>query len=333
MKIYRWLVAVLTFLFITPVFAAEPDLIAANLSEEYADSWEQYVPDVNGWEDELHGFVIPAKVPDGLRVPDYDIYLEHPDEELPDGVNLIFNIETQDIWYYTGVQEFPYSVPHDKWESLSTDQLLAVVLENQTLRDSWVWENDQVADILKDFMFENPGLEILFQREDFFSKSLEGYKSPTESNDICGIECLWLVDQIENGEYSVVKRAQIEQAVSLCGVPYSASISRYHVYDKYVAAESNFEYPFRQDETSDTGLSPLLDIYLYDPATITLPNNATVPALYDRRPDKNSYDRDQDDKNIAKGHNAILSSPGTVKYNCHSYAWFRPYTTIDTPHG
>ena len=241
--IYCWLTAILP----DPEYRIWPLLTDAVSSYNPELPLEELVPNVNGWRDEVHGLVIPAEPPEGLKLPDRYIYLLHPDEVAPDGMELhvVYDTEDKTTWYYADPSpfKFQFSISPAEWSSLPTDKLLDVVLEDILFHGSFAWVDNQPALILRSYLVRYPEVGILFSREDFFSESMKMYKAMKEDNHN-EIECLWSIDQLEHGEYSFVKRAQIEAAMVAVKLRSSFSyFDRPHVYDVFIDRHREYSHP------------------------------------------------------------------------------------------
>lgn len=212
-------------------------------------------------------------------------------------------------------------IPEDKLQSMTTEALLETVLAYPLITDYFAYNS--IEDACNIMYNEFNGFQELFSRKDLSSVLTEKYDeteilsaaraetaTPKEFFAASTIEYLFVCDEIINktvptnefSEINAVKSAEREEM----GIYSDAS----NVYDSYVKSTADAR-------GAGDNFTPV------SPGTIKTPKGSNVPGVYITSPELTQAEKAKWNKEFDEMYPlAKRVSGATVRYNCHSYAWY-----------
>lgn len=233
-------------------------------------------------------------------------------------------------------------IPEEKLQSMTTEALLETVL-NYPLLSTFITFNstDEAYNVIyQDFN----GLRELLDRDDVTEVFIEKYSgidvnktaqvSSSDSESFLlpsTLEFLLVCDQLNNGDFTVEETEKVSQLINKKNAE-KMETGKYSTY-------SNIYSNFMEDKLeSEQGLSINSAGDNWTPVSgIKTPKGSNVTGVYKRSPDYTTAEKNAIANDISLDFpNAKLISSATVKYNCHSYAWYQqstsnPYWINDAP--
>lgn len=230
-------------------------------------------------------------------------------------------------------------IPEKKLSVMTTDALLETVLNYPLIHDYLAFNtlNEALETMSSDFN----GLRALLARKDFTGTLLNEYSKANvmtsyqldlqdctemskESIDqfflTQTLEFLVSCDQMENGAYSVDEQKLFEKELN----EKEASRSNSGLYSDF--SDIYQEY---QSEKADLCSVKLMAGESYSTGYVYTPNGTTVTTLLNRSPEYTQSEILAINNSVANSYpNATFYSNASVKYNCHSYAWYQQSANI-----
>ncbi len=219
-------------------------------------------------------------------------------------------------------------IPEEKLANMTTEALLETVMNYPLIRDYIAFNSykDACNVMSKDFN----GFNELFSREDVTSVILSKYSSAhvVSANDLdtvdpasflepSTIEYLIVCDEIKNGEITGNEAelfAEIHAEKS-----FDRSVAEiYSIQSEVYSTYKSTETVTKAGETW-TAVSS---------GTVKTPKGSNVPEVYKRSPEMTTAEKNNTNNDIANRYpRATRIAQPTVKYNCHSYAWYSRSTS------
>lgn len=305
--------------------------------------------------------VIPsyAAEPDYSNLPNGMEYLGPAGEGFPDGQ---IRVLTQDgIEAYFNYGTGPVQFFDDNLDTISTQDILQKILNTNELYDTNYTSVKNYSKHLDYYLWRYPELKEVFARSDLSETLVNVYRQINAAQQISedsdseleqllapviqknmqlsSIEYLMIMDQEQNGEYSVSEKSNMIAAFEEAStplMPFSAFLSQttlkspYSTYQKYVMETGRFSCSFLFDDNEAAfptlrnmdNMSPLYD---YEEVQIRLPNNQIVIAQKGR-PELTDLEKAAANTADAIYRNKTQVGAPTRQYNCHSYAWWAQTT-------
>ena len=223
-------------------------------------------------------------------------------------------------------------IPEGKLSSMTTNALLETVMNYPYILDYTAFNSVQGA--YDTFSSDFNGFRELMQRKDLSNTLLHNYEKtkpatknfrsvadPTEFFKTSTFEFLICSDVIENGEYT---GADAEKLKTL-----TKEKSEAKLFSGLYSATSNVYTGFAADMglSSDSLITPMAGENAYA-GSVKTPKGTTVQTLYDRFPELTSVEKTNTNTYYGSIYpNAVRLAQPTVKYNCHSYAWYSQSTS------
>lgn len=230
-------------------------------------------------------------------------------------------------------------IPENKLSSMSTQALLETVLDYPYISDYKFFNT--ARDAYETFMTEFNGFAELMDRADLTEVLIEQYEVAdvmtkteydayvaSEQNDNVSftkkffytstLEFLLVCDDIHSGEQTERINTTIEELINQKATERLATglySVKSNVYDKYISDVT------RSNQETRVGAYGTY-------SSVLTPNGTSVLTIYDSFPDVDNDEAWAAHIEVLEDHpNVSYLSRATVKYNCHSYAWYSQTTT------
>lgn len=272
-----------------------------------------------------------------MLLPSYAASVSHTDSE-PYIYPLTPDSEEWATFMYKSDILDKLQIPSEKLSSMTTEALLTTVLNYPYILDYNFFNSPEFA--FQAFFLDFNGFRELMSRSDLTDILISKYdnsevmtttqysqfaaKSIGTSNDILAfpkqffypstIEFLLVCDEIHNGEFSDNQSSKI--------VAIFAEKNHARVVSGMYSQNSNVLYRSRVIQKA-TRIGEYATL-----SSVKTPKGSNVPTFYDRSPDYTVEEAIQVQLITAESYsNAKILRPATVKYNCHSYAWYSQDTS------
>ena len=227
-------------------------------------------------------------------------------------------------------------------EAITTREIVDEISTSGWIIDYMLYNVDNYEYVMELFCEKHPIFDVAMDREDLTEAIFASYQdahivTQKEHDDALAagedvyyqtlklgmqtdnLEFLMIADQFKHGEYTAAEKVQVSVLVSKKVFEQSQYPALYDIgyprYQRFVDATGLFPCFFRLETYEAVG----------QPAIVYTPRDGHVYAEYNRVPELSSLAiaiaKAQD---AASYPEAIYLSPATVKYNCHSYAWYWP---------
>lgn len=223
-------------------------------------------------------------------------------------------------------------IPEDKLSDMTTEALLETVIDYPLINDFMAFNSYENACNVMCSDFN--GFRELLSRDDLTSVLLAKYSavhvvSSEEANSTnpsdffmpATIEYLLICDEIKNGEIIG------EEAETLTEIHNEKAVAREKA--GIYSMQSEVYSTYKKDEKAVKAAG---DIWTAVAAgTVKTPKGSNVPEVYKRSPELTNLEKSSMNSDTANRYpRATRIAEPTVKYNCHSYAWynrsiFNPY--------
>lgn len=221
-------------------------------------------------------------------------------------------------------------IPEDKLISMTTEALLETVMNYPLIHDYVAFNSYEDACNVMSNDFN--GFKELFSREDVTSALLSKYSSAhvvtaDEINTVdissffepSTVEYLLVCDEIKNGEITgneaeILTKIHARKTAerNIAGI-YSIQSEVYSAY---------------RGETAASTMSAGSTWTAVSPGTVKTPKGSNVPEVYKRSPELTTAEKNNLNNAMASTYpRAKRIAQPTVKYNCHSYAWYSRSTS------
>lgn len=219
-------------------------------------------------------------------------------------------------------------IPDDKLVNMTTDALLETVMNYPFIHDYMAFNSyeDACRRMSEDFN----GFSELFSREDITSAILSKYSSAhvVSADEIdtvdsasffepSTLEYLFVCDEINNGEITGKELELFSEIHSQKS--YERNVAGiYSIQSEVYCTHKQSEILTRAGETWTVVAS----------GTVKTPKGSKVPEVYKRSPELTTAEKNSLNSQMAKTYPRVtrIAQP-TVKYNCHSYAWYSRSTS------
>lgn len=235
-------------------------------------------------------------------------------------------------------------IPDNILKNMSTEDLLDTVL-NYPLMNSFLAFNS-VEDAYKVIYNDFNGLRELMDRNDATDVILEKYENTNVVRSVQAdtassksfflpstLEFIIACDQLNNG-FTPQEQDSISQIIEEKNAEREAE----SIYSTFNNVYSNFEEaaPSEQEQLISRASEPG-SVWTEVKGKVKTPKGSKVSGVYKRSPDFTSAEKSNLKKEVKNMFpNTVFVSDATVKYNCHSYAWYKqstsnPYWINDAP--
>lgn len=224
-------------------------------------------------------------------------------------------------------------IPSNKLYSMTTEALLDTVLNYPYILDYNVFNN--MEDAFKTFYNDFNGFRELLSRKDLTEILIKKYKNSEIMSDECyalaektsikdkmalskcffitsTLEFLLICDEMQNGRFTEQQRKDILEI---------SMIKNASKIDSKLYSENSCLYAKYNKAKANATIQKAGGIYIN--SSVLTPKKSKVPTLYNRFPELSKSEKEQLYNNLKNEYpKAKYLSEATVKYNCHSYAWY-----------
>lgn len=220
-------------------------------------------------------------------------------------------------------------IPEDKLKNMTTAALIETVM-NYPLINSYYAFNT-IEDACNVMSNDFNGFNELFSRNDVTSVLLEKYSTvnvltanetktatPNKFFEPATVEYLIACDEIKNGKMEGNDLAKFNELHAMK----SAERNEAGIY----SVQSEVYSAYKEDTVSTKAAGDTWTAV--SAGTVKTPRGNNVPQVYKRSPELTSSEKAQINADIQSSFpRATRTAEPTVKYNCHSYAWYQQSTS------
>lgn len=215
-------------------------------------------------------------------------------------------------------------IPEDKLSNMTTEALLETVLNYPLIVDCYAYDSIEDACTMMSGSFN--GFNELFSRNDVTATIIDRYSTADvittdefetstslEFIEPAIIEYLMVCNEIKNGELTGTDATQFYE---LC----MSKSSERNVSGLY-SSRSDVYLTYNAEKSVCRAAG---DVWTPINGVVKTPNNSNVPEVYSRSPEFTTSERSSVNASLDNTYpNATRVATATIKYNCHSYAWYQ----------